>query len=74
MNPPFGLTCSRCGAPLEINESMKIEKEQEQKYLKMKSGIEYILMNPKIRDYMIEIINQVNYEYSEDNCSSENLI
>jgi site-specific recombinase XerD/ribosomal protein L40E len=67
INPPAGKICSRCGSPLDANEAMKLEKEQEQVNIKMKATIKYLLMNPKTRNSTIEIMNQVNYEFPEYN-------
>lgn len=71
INPPAGKICSRCGSPLDANEAMKLEKEQEEANIKMKATIKYLLMNPNTRDSVIEIMNQVNYEFPDSKSTSK---
>lgn len=52
MNPPTGKFCLRCGAPLDLDTAMKIEKERDRMDTIMTSLMKKMLDNPDIRSFI----------------------
>ena len=60
MNPPTGKFCFRCGAPLDFETTIRVEKGREKADNAMESLLQDLLKNQKIRNIIEKRAEKMN--------------